>query len=64
MEEINKLLNEWKQKAHKMKTGNYGWGIDDEIRDYKLEQLEECIEDLENAISKKGIDDNESERIG
>lgn len=52
MEEIYKLLNEWKQKTNQMRTGNYGWGIESEIRDYKLEQLEECIEDLENVISK------------
>lgn len=52
MEEINKLLNEWKQEAYQMRTGNYGWGIESDINDYKLEQLEECIEDLEHVINK------------
>ena len=51
LDRMNKLLDEWKQEAYQMRTSNYGWGIESDIRDYKLEQLEECIEDLEKLIN-------------
>ena len=56
--EINRIGNNLNQIAHKINSGNYGWGDISKIDDMKKEimQLNDSLMDIETKLMKSGKD--------